>query len=236
MPLTGKKAGLTTLGTAMVALVIAVLMTAAAFLAVGRSHAVEEVGPVELAHLTVWYLGTCYALGGALWAAPRDRGTLLMLALLGAAAAMRETDLHRMLNPETMGYWGVHYRLRWWMSTREPILPRLFWAGIGAVGIAYGIHIVRRVLPALGRGQRWIGGWILTVAVFAGIGAACDDLLRHRVPHLPAQIVEETSESAAAIAYVLMLLRYRRLYDPAAGEGPDLPAAQEKPVGAKAGG
>lgn len=232
MPPTGKNIRLTALGTAMVALVLAMLMTAAAFWLMGRSHAVEEVGPVELAHLSVWHLATCFALGGALWAAPRDRGTLLMLAMVGAAAASREADLHTMLNPGELGYWGVRYRLRWWMSGSAPILPRLMWAGVALVGIAYGIHLVRRVLPRMIKGQGWIAGRMLAIVVFGLIGVVCDDLLRNRVPHLPAQVVEETSESAAAIVYLLMLLSYRRLYDPSAADVSPAPspAIQGRPA------
>ena len=68
MPKLGERLRWTTWRAAMGAAVLAVLMTVAGIWMVGPSNAVEEVGPVELAHVSLWYVGTCFALGGAVWA------------------------------------------------------------------------------------------------------------------------------------------------------------------------
>ena len=38
-----------------------------------------------------------------------------------SAFVAREADFHTMLNPQNMGYWGVRYKISWWLSGATPI-------------------------------------------------------------------------------------------------------------------
>lgn len=100
----------------------------------------EEGGPVEIAGGLFWAFSSGAAIFG-IWRAPsgRDRLNAVWLAVLSVVACLRECDMHVILNPKNAGWWGVSYKISWWLSSDAPVLPRVMW---GLVAVILGILAV----------------------------------------------------------------------------------------------
>lgn len=61
---------------------------------------------------------------------------LRVALIITAVAAAREMDAHVLLNPETIGEFGVRYRIDWWLDGDVSFLRKLTWAAIAALAVA----------------------------------------------------------------------------------------------------
>ncbi|TVQ61111.1 MAG: hypothetical protein EA378_09685 [Phycisphaerales bacterium] len=173
------------------------------------SEMVAESGPVESMQLAAWILSACVALVVLIRRRrPRERLFAGWLGLVSLLAAFREVDGHILLNPETLGAWGVRYRIDWWLSLDAPVLPRLLWAAGGAV-ILFGL-----VVPAIKVAPRWCvltrgldrAWWLFGASVGAlFVGYACDDLIGRGllVDPVYTKIIEESFELIGAAVFLL---------------------------------
>lgn len=173
--------------------------------------AVSESGPIENLQVVCWLASAGIAFFGASRPRrPRQRLWLIGMGVLALAASARELDLHTMLNPETLGSWGVRYRIDWWIDGSKPILPKLMWA-VGGLGV-----IVMLVVPLLLSVTPWRSRFrprpltktLLVVAVAGMFGGwATDDLFRSALQkdkHWSVPL-EESFELMAPTAYGLAL-------------------------------
>ncbi|MEM1331630.1 MAG: hypothetical protein AAGG07_13830 [Planctomycetota bacterium] len=195
-----------------VLIVLGVLVAAAAWIAtLGTTDAIDrEDGPIEEAQFVLWGFSAVIALALA-WRL-RDKATRWFTAWLGVCAALagaRELDLHEKLNPETLGAWGVRYRLDWWTDLSVPLLPKLAWAVVGlAIGAAFILPIlragpaVRHVLAT----HRVVLGLGISSIVFLAIGWASDDLLRIWTTEIEGVMGEELAELLGAACYALAVV------------------------------
>lgn len=175
-----------------------------------------EQGPIENVQFGLWVLSACVALAVLIRRSrPREKLFAGWLALVSALAAFREFDGHVLLNPETLGAWGVRYRIDWWLSLDAPILPRLVWVAVG-VAIVVGLILPavkvapRVIVLTRGRDRAW---WLFGASVAAMfVGYACDDLIGRGlfVDPMYTKTVEELFELVAAMIFfaaVCLMLR-----------------------------
>jgi|GEM_PF-2972009 len=168
-----------------------------------------EQGPIENLQFGLWVLAAFIALAVLIRRSrPREKLFAGWLALVSALAAFRELDGHTMLNPETLGAWGVRYRIDWWLSLEAPILPRLVWAAVG-VAIVLGLIVPavkvapRVIVLTRGRDRAW---WLFGASVAAlFIGYACDDLIGRGLLMAPVytKLIEESFELIGAGLFLI---------------------------------
>ncbi len=172
-----------------------------------------EHGIIESAQLAAWAAAFLAGVGFLLKRPPpRERLFALWLCLVASLAALREMDAHTLLNPETLGAWGVRYRLDWWLSAGAPIGARMLWFVVGALMAGAVVASTARVasmFDELRRGHE--AAWVLFALAGAGIvcGYLLDDILgRGRiVPAVYTQGLEESLELAGAVLYTAGVLR-----------------------------
>lgn len=138
-----------------------------------------------------------------------DLAAMFLFSVLAVAASAREFDAHVLLNPESLGGYGVRFRLRWWLDPEVSFMLKFVWLTIGATMLTLVvvplwfsrgplIRAVRRREPIA-----WLFG---AVGVLMVIGMICDDVLRYRVPLAVTQRIEEVAETFAPVAYFLAIL------------------------------
>lgn len=177
----------------------------------GSIDLLREGGPVEQLQILGWGLAVWVGwFGGGRRRSIQARLWLVGMGTVASAALARELDLHIALNPETLGAWGVRYRIDWWLDAGVPALAKLAWGAFFLVATAalFG--------PLMGShvpwSRRFRGGWVvnglLGLAV-AGIvlGWATDDIFRDAVRGVKpvALVVEESVELMGAWAYFACL-------------------------------
>ena len=169
-----------------------------------------EGGPIEAAQVALWAFAAVIALTLA-WRL-RDKAArwfTVWLGVLASLAAARELDLHVKLNPETLGDWGVRYRLDWWTDGSVSIGLKLMWFAIASViGAAFIIPMLRAgtaVKQVLLR-QRAVP--ILGAACLAMlfVGWASDDLLRQWTSKVEGVLVEEGAELIGVCCFALAVI------------------------------
>lgn len=177
----------------------------------------RENGVLENVSVLCWIL-SCIV---AFWAALRSTGpgSRLMAAWTGwlaAVAALRELDLHMLLNPQRLGALGVRYRPAWWMDGSVSFWLKLGWATVFLTFsflVVYPPLRLRRFLFRLFREGDALTGLLALSVVFLAFGFVVDEILpRVRfVSHVTRQLIEETSETIGAIFYCAsMVLQWRR--------------------------
>ncbi|MEM1184502.1 MAG: hypothetical protein AAGI53_05820 [Planctomycetota bacterium] len=191
----------------------------------------ETFHGLEWAQVWLWIGIAFVTLVGAL-TQQRRRGVLLSLWLgsLATLAAIRELDLHVVLNPENIHLLGlsadqaVRFRMDWWLSGETSIALRAAWAGVFAVAgslVVLPFAFARYPWPRrLLRGDRFawciVGSIGLLGAAFAG-----DDLLRGLGL---TGLAEELTELLAQIPFLcgaaLLALRRARLFSVAPTKQP----------------
>lgn len=174
-----------------------------AFAMFGPADVMRENGPVEqlqdvgwgLAAMVAWFSSTRLRTRQArLW--------LIGMGVVAAAALARERDMHILLNPETIGAWGVRYRIDWWTDPAVPLGLKAAWALVAAAGAtALFAPLIGSHLPW---SRRFRGGLavnaLLAIAMLGVLGGwASDDIFRDAVVAIKAQALafEETSELMA---------------------------------------
>lgn len=197
-------------GMVIGAVVLSVLYSLLMIGIFGLKEGVAEGGPIEAAQILFWVFPATLAIGGACWVAKGVRPVLVFLGGMGLAAGAREADLHILMNPGTLGDWGVRYRLRWWMSTHDPILPRLMWLAIFlAIGVIT-VHVSRKALPVIWTKHRWMPRLLLMMIIAGALGWISDDILRplQQYSSLP-PAAEETFETISGLLFVMIMVRLR---------------------------
>ena len=202
-------------------------------LTMGGAIAAED-GPVEMAQVTMWCIAAACALlmfpripddvtpvsaarvpagngdENADDNAPgtRDRAASWFTAWLGVMALLataRELDLHVVANPETLGAWGVRYRLDWWADFGVPIGPKLLWAGVFLVIGTAVVFPILRAWPTLARALKR-RPLVLAMGVLSGLGLfigwAWDDLFREWTSAY-GPYIEEGAELMGSWAYLV---------------------------------
>ena len=96
---------------------------------------VREYGPLELIQAGCWWGAAAVAFFSSGFGRHGLRGRALLgwLGVVSALAFAREFDMHESLNPETLGDWGVRYRVDWWIDASVPLTIKAFWAAITVV-------------------------------------------------------------------------------------------------------
>ncbi len=164
-----------------------------------------ESGLIEVAQLWVWVASALIALAVAFTAKDAERrAPLLALGVLAILAAAREIDLHIHLNPETLGPYGVRYRIDWLLNGEVPIWLRGGWLAIFALLGFILVLIFRRAGPQF---KRMFAARTLTALLLIGtfvfilIGYTLDDLMRG-VFSGQRGLFEESAELLAALLYL----------------------------------
>lgn len=169
----------------------------------------SENGVVETLQIVVWGVSALIAAHLAFRRRPlRDRVFGGWLAVVAALAVMRELDAHTMLNPETLGDWGVRYRIDWWLSGSAPVPARVLWVLVGAVVIGAAVAPFVWVRPKFVQLLRARDrAWLLFAAGAASVigGYACDDLLG-RDQFLPSAVTKSIEESLELLGVTLFAL------------------------------
>lgn len=127
----------------------------------------------------------------------RCRSTTLLLGVLATLALARELDMHKLINPEQIGAWGIRYRIDWWMDPSVRTDVKAVWLGAMALlaGVI-GLLSYRSAGPIDWRLARPRLMLLTGAMYFAGF--VCDDLLRGVIALPIAQGLEETAELLAA--------------------------------------
>ncbi|MFG0326893.1 MAG: hypothetical protein ACF8SC_06460 [Phycisphaerales bacterium JB037] len=177
-------------------------------------HVWAEDGLIEYAQLGLW--GVCVLVAGAvaLTTPGRARAAAAWRGVLGAVAGARELDLHIKLNPETLGEWGVRYRLDWWTDMSVPLGVKSMWLAIGlAIGIALVLPIyLARQDPIRLLKARHPASVLFAIAIGGlAMGWAMDDLFRGWFAEEPAQALEELCELAGVGFYLGSVIACRRI-------------------------
>jgi hypothetical protein len=141
----------------------------------------SEGGLVETLQFGSWIMVALLAIFAALrHRGRRDASFALWVAVVAGVCALRELDAHIYLNPETMGSWGVRYRIDWWLDRDSPVLPRVAWALTGLVLACLVIVplLIARPKPfVLLVAQDRAALCAVAGAVFLALGYAADDLI-----------------------------------------------------------
>lgn len=147
---------------------------------------------------------------------PHSRIMALWTAWLAGLAALRELDLHIYLNPQSLGAWGVRYRMDWWGNAGVSIWLKAAWAAVLLIvfipAVWPPLMLGRLLLKLWRRGDALIGVLALSV-VFLALGFVIDDILRpvRVVSHDAKQLAEESTEAIGACLYLAgTLLQWRR--------------------------
>lgn len=141
-----------------------------------------ESGIIETAQLIIWLASGLIALTTALTSRdPQRRAPLLALGVLALVAAAREYDLHIYLNPETLGEYGVRYRIDWILDGSVPFWLKAGWIAIFATIAVILYTLIARAGPQFKQmfATRAPAALMLIGSVaFIVIGYALDDLMR----------------------------------------------------------
>lgn len=173
----------------------------------GSIEMLREGGPVERLQIVGWGAAAWVGwFGGGRLRSVQTRLWLVGMGMVASAALARELDLHIALNPETIGAWGVRYRIDWWTDGGVPIGAKLGW------GAFFACATVALFGPLMGShlpwSRRFRGGWVVNALLglaVAGLflGWAADDIFRDAVRGVKpvALAVEESVELMGAWAY-----------------------------------
>ncbi len=169
-----------------------------------------EDGLIEESQVLIW--AQSGLIGLAFWwacRAPRQRWLVFWLGLLAALAGARELDLHIRLNPQSLGEWGVRYRLDWWTDGQVPLKVKAAWAG---AAVALGLALSVPPMLARPRPFRWLrrghlASWLLSCAFAClALGWVMDDVLRGAFESHVQLDVEELAELAGAVLFLFAVL------------------------------
>lgn len=193
---------------------LAAVIAAGVVWATGGGHVWAEDGLLEYSHLALW--GVCVLVAGAvaLTTPGRARSAAAWRGVLAALAGARELDLHIKLNPQSIGEWGVRYRLDWWTDPGVPLGIKALWAAVGVtigVALALPIYLSRQDPIRLIR-ARHPASVLFAIAIGClAMGWALDDLFRGWFPEEPAQALEEVFETFGAGFFLGSVLACRRI-------------------------
>ncbi|MEM1071418.1 MAG: hypothetical protein AAGB48_04125 [Planctomycetota bacterium] len=198
------------LGYRIVFVVAIVIAVAFGILTDAGTGLFEEGGAVERAQIGLWICTALIAAAASLRTLRRpDRAAVFLLGVLATVAAARELDAHIYLNPETLGDYGVRYRIDWWLDGAVNPLLKLAWAAAAlavllllAVPAFMARSTIWRVLVTRPRAF-WLG---LAAALCLATGFAVDDLLRGRIEIHLAHAIEESVELIGPAFYLAGLL------------------------------
>ena len=168
-----------------------------------QAHAEGSV--IEIFQSLAWLFAVPAALVGVLCKDRHRRLISVWFSVIAALALTRELDLHEALNPESLGSWGVRYRLDWWTDAGVPLTIKGFWFLIG-VGIGCAVVLpIARAWPAMLKAIREREAGILAILCCISLlafGVVLDDIARGLLPREPAQAVEEVSELLGVLLYL----------------------------------
>lgn len=194
---------------------VATAVFVAVLLVSDKSLLYKENSILENASIVVWAISAVFAVSIAIAPVAReDRLLGLWLFVLSLLATLRELDAQILLNPKTLGEYGVRYKISWWLDGSVPILLKLAW-GLLFLGIAF--LLLWPVFKARLRLQQMVRTLDLRVLlfgaalVFLAMGFAVDDLMRGStlVTLETRQMVEETSELIGSIVFLLATREHR---------------------------
>ncbi len=179
-----------------------------------RDHEIlaEEGGIIEWSQFVIWL--KAMIIGMVMWwnsDLRLDRAVAFWLGFVAFLALLRESDAQHLLNPETLGEWGVRYRIDWWLSGDVSIPLRLFWFVVFTAAItAAALPLTYMKFPffrMLLSGDRATGLFIFAILLLF-CGYAMDDLLRDAGFLSPGlkMLAEELFELAGAVAYLASMI------------------------------
>lgn len=201
---------------AAVVVIISAAVGLAAMLLPDKSLLYKENSILENASIVVWGLSTMFALLMSIAPVTKaDRSLGVWLLVLSVLAALRELDAQILLNPKTLGEYGVRYKISWWLDGSVPVFLKLGW---GLLFLAIAFLLLWPVFRARSEIKRMVLAFDLRVLLFAAalvflaMGFAVDDLMRgSKLASLETrQTVEETSEMIGATVFLLTVLAHRR--------------------------
>lgn len=168
-----------------------------------------ESGLIEIMQVCAWLASAFIAWAVAFTARDAERpAPLFALGVLAILAAAREIDLHIHLNPETLGPYGVRYRIDWLLDGEVPIWLRGGWLAIFALVGCILVLVFRRAGPQF---KRMFAARTLTALLLVGtfgfilIGYTLDDLMRG-IFSGQRGLFEESVELLAALLYLSAVL------------------------------
>lgn len=181
----------------------------------------REGGILEWLSVICWMAAGLVAFA-TIWRTPDPPSRILGLwmAWLAGLAAMRELDLHIYLNPQSLGAWGVRFRMDWWSNSGVSIWLKVAWAAVFLIvfipAVWPPLRLGRVLLNLWRRGDALMGLLALSV-VFLALGFVIDDILRpvRVVSHDNKQLAEESTEAiGACIYFAATLVHWRRPLGP----------------------
>lgn len=142
----------------------------------------------------------------------RSLTLVLWLGVLSTLMALRELDLHAVVNPPNMPLigldpsWGVRFRLDWWIGAETPAGVRLVWLVIGAGVLgAFVLPLVLCRFPWFRRlRERNAFAWLFVAGLaLVAVGYVADDFVARTLED-PA-LAEALEESAELIGQILIV-------------------------------
>jgi hypothetical protein len=172
----------------------------------------DEHDSVESVSVCFWFLTTLTCGLSCIFVAPSVawRWCFVWLLVLSGLAALRELDIHEVLNPETLGDWGVRYRIDWWIAADTSILVRGLWALVALVLLFLLLYPLKQAKTLWRPIRGNVSFMILLPVALAGLatGYICDDVLREAqfISSNLKRAIEETSELfGAALMFCSMV-------------------------------
>ena len=167
-----------------------------------------ENGPLANMQLSLWLLSAfAAAYAYRRWTGGVDRLVAFWVALIGCLAALREVNAHRLLTPDIIGRFGIHYRIEWLFDPQTSILLKLAYACLFLVliGAIFGpLLFMRSRFWSLTRAGDPGIGMLLVAAAGLGLGYLMDDLFRGSplMNRAVRQLAEETGNFLIALAFL----------------------------------
>lgn len=189
-------------------LVLALMIAVAAALVGKPDMLYMENGPLENMTLALWLMSAFVgAVAYRRWTGRMDRVTTAWVALVSCLAMLREADFHTLLHPNTLGRFGIRFRIDWVLDPRTGIVLKVvcilfFLAFIGAiVGPLLFMHA--RFWQLVRAGDSSIGMLVLGFAG-TGVGFIMDEVLRNSplISKAARVLIEESGEMLGALAFL----------------------------------
>jgi hypothetical protein len=144
----------------------------------------------------------------------QSRVTLVWLAGLALLAAMRELDMHILLNPEYLSSMGVRYRIDWWLDGDVSLGLKAFWATVFAsLGLMVLLPLVlyrRQTIRCLRDLRDPSVQMLALTGILMAVGFTMDDLLRGAtfLSDPIKDTIEEGAEALGALCFLLATIGY----------------------------